>query len=687
MPRPVGGLRGRVVAVLTTATGFLFVSTVGWAVAQGPGAPGRDVSPQVKKGLSIHEPRACRGYTLLNPMGTTKTYLLDMEGRVVRRWDSEMKSMQAAYLLENGHVLRVGQAAEGADKAFGAGPGASGRIQEVTWEGEVVWDFTFHNERYFPHHDAAKLPNGNYLMITWEKKSAEEAIAAGRKKELVSDYLLPDALLEIKPTGKTSGEVVWEWHLWDHLIQDHDSGKANYGDVAAHPELVDINYVESVQPTNQANANKDEVEKLKTIGYVASPAAARARVNPDWNHINAVDYNAARDEIMLSVHDFSEIWVIDHSTTTEEAAGHTGGRSGKGGDLLYRWGNPQVYRAGTKADQRLFAQHNAHWIPEGLPGAGHVLIFNNGSKRPDGDYSSVDEIVLPLDGARRYVRAENGRFGPEEAIWSYSAPRKSDFYSFFISGAHRLPNGNTLICSGANGTVFEVTPDKEIVWKYVNPTKGGFGPGMGRGGDFAPNQILNAFARGPLKLEREQEQKVDALQKKVDLALDEALTAEQKQQLRGRGRGPDFGAFAPPGEFLSTAMRIRLKLTPEQKARLDALQKEVDEGLKGVFTEAQAKQFAEMKQQFAAGPPGFGGPGPNVPPGAGGGPPVGGPPGGGPPGAPPAMLFAGPPGGNALFRAYRYAPDYPGLAARELTPGKTVEELEEAAEKAKEATK
>ena len=130
--------------------------------------------------------------------------------------------------------------------------------------------------------------------------------------------------------------------------------------------------------------------------------------------MNSVDYNAALDQIVVSVHEFSEIWIIDHSTTTAEAAGHTGGRSGKGGDLLYRWGNPRVYRAGTKADQTLFAQHNAQWIPRGLPGEGHMLVFNNGGQRPDGSYSSVDELVLPVDGQGRYTREPGASYGPKK---------------------------------------------------------------------------------------------------------------------------------------------------------------------------------------------------------------------------------------------------------------------------------
>jgi hypothetical protein len=172
---------------------------------------------------------------------------------------------------------------------------------------------------------------------------------------------------------------------------------------------------------------------------------------------------------MLSVHNLSEVWIIDHSTTTAEAAGHTGGRSSKGGDILYRWGNPQVYRAGTADDQRLFVQHNTHWIPKGLPGAGHMLVFNNGRRGESGSYSSVDEIVLPVDAQGRYAREPGQKFGPAEPVWSYVAPNPPDFYSSFISGASRLPNGNTIICSGANGILFEVAPDKQVVWQYNNP--------------------------------------------------------------------------------------------------------------------------------------------------------------------------------------------------------------------------
>ena len=200
---------------------------------------------KVKLGLSINDPRAFRGYTLLNPMNKKTTYLIDMEGRVVKTWESEHNSMHGRVSPGKRPSLprrRARRRRASLRRRPAVRPGGS---RSSTWDGEVVWDFKFHNAKQLPHHDAVKLPNGNVLMVVWDKKTADEAIAAGRKKELVSNYLLPDSILEVKPTGKTTGEVVWEWHLWDHLIQDHDSTKANFGDVAAHPELVDINFVES----------------------------------------------------------------------------------------------------------------------------------------------------------------------------------------------------------------------------------------------------------------------------------------------------------------------------------------------------------------------------------------------------------------------------------------------------------
>src|SRR5262249_39992361 len=185
-------------------------------------------------------------------------------------------------------------------------------------------------------------------------------------------------------------------------------------------------------------------ETLRDLGYLPPPpipgAGPGGGPSADWTHINSVSYNADLDQIVVSVHSFSEFWIIDHGTTKAEAAGHTGGKRGKGGDLLYRWGNPKAYRAGTNADQRLFSQHNAHWISAGLPGAGNMLVFNNGGGRPGGAYSSIDEIVLPVDDAGNYTRKKGLPFGPDKPSWSYTAEKKTDFFAMLMSGAQRLSN-------------------------------------------------------------------------------------------------------------------------------------------------------------------------------------------------------------------------------------------------------
>jgi hypothetical protein len=646
--------------------------------------------PPLKVGLSVNEAGAFQGYTILAPMASTKTYLLDMQGRVVKTWDFGCNPALSAYLLENGSVLRAGALPPG-EQTIG-GPGAGGRVQEQTWDGELVWDFKFANERQLPHHDITRLPNGNVLLIVWDKKTKAEAIAAGRRPDSVNEGLLADCILEVKPTGKTTGEVVWEWHVWDHLVQDHDKAQSNFGRVTSHPELVDINYGD--QAFGQMMARKDDADKLRAIGYVGGPAPATGGPgggpgggfvgpNTDWTHFNSVAYNAELDQIVVSVHAFSEIWIIDHGTTTAEAAGHTGGKRGQGGGLLYRWGNPRAYRSGTNVDQRLFAQHNAHWIPKGLAGEGHLLVFNNGSRRPDGTYSSVDEIVPPLTADGKYQRKPGLAYGPDKVLWSYSAPEKTEFYSMLISGAQRLPNGNTLICSGMSGTVFEVTVDNAVVWKYVNPVKGsgfpggpggpgGFG-GPGRGGPFAPppiGSVLPGFLQDILKMSPEQKETLEQFHKESVAKMEELLTADQKKTIR-EPQGFDFRQIPRAGDMLSSFMLEKLKVTDAQKEQIAGLQKKADDTLALLLNDDQKKQLEGMRNFGRGGPGGFGPP-------PGGGPGRRGPGGfaGGPPGGPGGPMGFGPPPGSSLFRSYRYGPEYAGLAGKDLTPGKLLEELE-----------
>ncbi|MCP5120061.1 MAG: hypothetical protein GY953_55400 [bacterium] len=185
--------------------------------------------------------------------------------------------------------------------------------------------------------------------------------------------------------------------------------------------------------------------------------------------MNSIDYNPYLDQIVLSVRGNSELWAIDHSTSTAEAAGQAGGRYAKGGDLLYRWGNPQMYGAGNGSTQMLFQQHDAQWIEPNRPGEGNMLIFNNGLSRPGGQYSSVDEIVPPVDANGNYMMTSGPAYGPQQLAWTYAGTHGTEYYAEAISGAHRLPNGNTLACYGTHGVLVEVTPEGETVWEYVNP--------------------------------------------------------------------------------------------------------------------------------------------------------------------------------------------------------------------------
>lgn len=410
-------------------------------------------NPGQTVGLFLNTPKAFAGYTLFAPKHNTVTYLIDNAGRVVHQWKSAYEPGQSVYLKPDGHLLHC---CFTRNHGF-TGGGEGGRIEEFDWDGNLVWEFEYSTDEQLSHHDIAPLPNGNLLMLVVEKKSYDECLAAGFNPQMLRDrQLFPDSVVEVQPTYPKGGTVVWEWHVWDHLIQDFDPAKANYGDVAAHPELVDV------------NCNGRPVPAF-------------------WNHMNSIDYSPKLDQIVLSVRGCNEIWFLDHSTTTEEAAGHIGGRHGKGGGLIYRWGNPAAYGRGSDSGRQLIQQHDAQWIPDGYPGAGHLTIFNNGYDR---GWSSIEEIVPPLDANGRYVLEPGKAYGPEKPEWHYEAKNRADFFSSEISGAHRLPNGNTLICAGVVGNLFEITPAGETVWQYVNP--------MVRGGILAQGELPGKDVRGHL---------------------------------------------------------------------------------------------------------------------------------------------------------------------------------------------
>ncbi len=371
------------------------------------------------------------GFRMIGPHGTSETYLIDTAGEVVHTWPSGFNPGNGVYLESDGTLLRA--------VATGGGPGiggAGGGVQRIAFDGTILWDYKYNTGGNFGHHDVEALPNGNVLIIAWEDFTPAEAIAQGRNPATIGSIFRPDHLVEVQQTGLTTGTIVWEWHIWDHLIQDFDNSKANFGVVANHPELIDINY-----PPGTPNQG-------------------------DWNHANAIDYDPAHDWIVFSANLQDEIWIIDHSTTTAEAAGHSGGTHGKGGDLLYRWGNIAAYDKGTASDQLLHNQHGPNFVAPGLPGAGNLMIFNN---QVGGNFSAVYELALPVNGSGGFDLLPDGTYGPAGPFWEYTAQTATDFFSPFLSNAERLPNGNTLIDSGVqSGWLFEVTDAGTKVWEHFN---------------------------------------------------------------------------------------------------------------------------------------------------------------------------------------------------------------------------
>ncbi|RIA08512.1 arylsulfotransferase ASST [Flavobacteriaceae bacterium MAR_2010_72] len=422
----------------------------------------------IPRGLTKTSDNLVDGYVMFVPTNSASVYLINRKGEVVHEWKGNY-STHSPYLNDDGSINIL---AEDPDFPVFAGGGEAGRLQKISWDSKVLWDFEYADEQQHAHHDIAVLPNGNVLAIAWEARSAEEVINAGRKPEMTPKAgLWTSKIVEIQPLDKTHGKVVWEWKIWDHLIQDYDATKKNYGDVAAHPELLDFNVgAELPEPISQ-----DSMEVLHSMRRAWRNQTVDNR-GSDVYHLNAVNYNAELDQIAFSSPNLDEIFIIDHSTTTQEAASHKGGRWGKGGDFLYRWGNPLNYRQGDSIHRQSFGQHDIQWVEKGYPGEGSLTFFNNdisGSHRKDSlNYSAVYQIKPLTDDRGNYILMDNKRFGPAEPEWKYLAKDTISFHGGFVSGSQRLKNGNTFVNEGPKGRFFEVTPEGEIVWEYLNQYRG-----------------------------------------------------------------------------------------------------------------------------------------------------------------------------------------------------------------------
>jgi hypothetical protein len=362
-------------------------------------------------GFSALAQDAEEGYVFFAPMRGKSAYLIDREGQLVKEWQSEYEIF-TALLLDNGQVLMGVE--------LGLPLGGWHILEAYDWDGSLLWSFEYPDM----HHAFRPMPNGNILIPAWNRFTEEEILAMGLNPALMTapdittnnedyDGLLLDKIIELDPDTMA---VVWEWRVQDHLVQDYDADLPNYGVVAAEPKRITLN--------------------LPSL-----------RLPSDRPHINALDYHAELDQILISAHYFSEIWIIDHSISTEEAARDAGG-------LLYRWGNPMAYGRGTSESQQLFFQHDAQWLENG-----NLLIFNNGMLlyRP---YTSLTEI-RPLEA---YPLGFDTAYEPVAPFRELTL----DFHTANMGSVQRLENGHHLVADGPAGRILELDAEGQIVWEYLS---------------------------------------------------------------------------------------------------------------------------------------------------------------------------------------------------------------------------
>ncbi|MCB0599961.1 MAG: aryl-sulfate sulfotransferase [Saprospiraceae bacterium] len=393
--------------------------------------------------LSIKPNQVSEGYNLIYPYSQSTVYLLDLCGEVVHKWIdfSGTRPGATAYLLPNGNLVRCSRDLDFSKDSIVAG-GFGGYVDILSWDNKKLHSFYLNDSHFRLHHDVAPMPNGNVLMIAWERITAEQAIALGRDPNtLPNGELWPDKILEWDP-GQDS--IVWEWRCLDHMIQERDSLLPNFGVIADHPGKIDLNF--------------DTQSGI-----------------PDWMHTNFIDYNPVLDQIMISVRNFNEIWILDHSTTTEEAKSDTGGRSGHGGEIIYRWGNPAAYQKAEERLHFLHYQHYAHWTePEAQPGQdlfGQVAIFDNFTEM---NKSTALILRTNFDTVTWTYPVVDEFFGPGQPERIVAHPENSILsFSGVGSSAQLLTNGNVLIFTNRWGYAYEVNQKDELVWEYRIPMRNG----------------------------------------------------------------------------------------------------------------------------------------------------------------------------------------------------------------------
>ena len=365
---------------------------------------------------------------LIDEDGIGHVTLINHEEDIVNEWVTDCKAASIAYLQQDSTLIypcyheNLHRFPEG------------GRIVKYSWDNTILWDYLIPEELGIPHHDIEVLPNGNILVIIIESRTYQEAIDHGRVDIDVNGSFALDYIIELEPYGASEAYVVWEWHFWDHLVQDINPNLENFSVISDNPQLLNINL--------------DSSDGLN-----------------DWNHLNSIHYNKELDQIVISARRQNEFYIIDHSTSLEESASHSGGIYGKGGDFLYRWGNVSNYDKIDYGQFELNSQHSVNWINEDCPNSGNLILFNNKN-----DTYHLKSAIIELEP----VISDDGVYGYDEQFGflplTYSWIYEMDSYSNVQSGAFRLPNGNTLYTVTDESKIFEIDTNGNSVWEYEADT-------------------------------------------------------------------------------------------------------------------------------------------------------------------------------------------------------------------------
>jgi hypothetical protein len=380
-------------------------------------------------GTTIYDPdKAWNGFTVLSPLGTQAVLVIDMNGAVVKRWDGLNNSAGGPARVFPGGIVM---------SASGARPPHQESLELVRkdFAGTILWRFsdseqittregtTIRSARQ--HHDwqLESFPAGYYSPVTTPSFDGVNTLVlthTDRKQPNVADVALEDdRLIELSPDGR----ITWEWVASDHI--------------------------------DELGFAADARQAIKSAGTFNS-----ARGSFDWLHVNSATYvgpnrwfdqgdrRFAPNNVLISSREASLLAIV--------------GRDGK---IAWRLGPDFNQSKELRAIRQIIGQHHAHLIPKGLPGAGNLLVFDNGGSS---GYGFASPIAPEGRGAFARATSRVLEINPVtlELVWTYA---KAGFFSTNISSAQRLPNGNTLIDAGAPGRMFEVTRDGTIVWEYMFP--------------------------------------------------------------------------------------------------------------------------------------------------------------------------------------------------------------------------